>query len=58
MAGNNSGSTNGFIYFIVGALVAAVVGFGVYYFGGFEGTPNDKADFSISVDEDGIKVND
>lgn len=58
MADNTSGSNNGFIYFIVGALVAAVAGFGVYYFGGLEGTPNDKADFSISVDENGIEVSD
>ena len=56
MANNSSGNNNAFIYFVVGALVAVVIGFGVYYFGGFAGTPNDGADFSISVGEDGIEV--
>ncbi|MDF1681819.1 hypothetical protein [Ponticaulis sp.] len=56
MANNNSNSGNGAIYFIVGALVAVVAAFGVYYFGGLEGTPSDNADFSISVNEDGIEV--
>ncbi|MAI90794.1 hypothetical protein [Ponticaulis sp.] len=56
MAENTSNGGNGAIYFIVGALVAVVIGFGVYYFGGMEGTPSDDADFSISVNEDGIEV--
>ena len=56
MAENNSNGGNGAIYFFVGALVALVAAFGVYCFGGLEGTPSDDADFSISVNEDGIEV--
>jgi hypothetical protein len=46
-------SSNKFLYLIVGALAAAVIGFGVYYFtegdGGSDGV-------EISVGENGIKV--
>ncbi|MAT33622.1 MAG: hypothetical protein CMK06_00520 [Ponticaulis sp.] len=56
MADNTSNSNNAFIYFIVGALVAIVVAFGVYYFSGIGGPADDGADFSISVTEDGIAV--
>ncbi|MEX1252561.1 MAG: hypothetical protein WEA77_15390 [Hyphomonas sp.] len=46
-------SSNKFLYLIVGALAAAVIGFGVYYFtegdGGSDGV-------EISVGESGIKI--
>jgi hypothetical protein len=52
MANSNTNS-NGFLYFLAGALLVGVVGFGVYYFTQDNTT---KADFEISVGEDGIKV--
>ena len=55
MSTNSSGGNNGFIYFVVGALVAVVVGFGVYYFTD-AGPADDGADFSVSVSENGIAV--
>lgn len=48
-----SPSSNKFLYLIVGALVAAVVGFGIYYFTEGDGG-GDKVE--ISVGEDGIKI--
>jgi hypothetical protein len=39
MATETSGNSNGFLYFIVGALVVAVVGFGIMYFNGGFGQP-------------------
>lgn len=56
MSTNSNGGNNGFIYFVVGALVAVVVGFGVYYFTDVGGPADDGADFSVSVSEDGIAV--
>ncbi len=56
MANNSSGGNNGFLYFIVGALVVAVIGFGVVQFTDIGGPADDGADFSIQVDEDGIEV--
>ena len=49
----DSPSSNKFMYLIVGALAAAVIGFGVYYFTEGDGGA-DKVE--ISVGEDGIKV--
>jgi len=48
-------SGNGTLYFIVGALVAAAVAFGIYYF--TEG-PGGSNSVEISIGEDGIKVSD
>lgn len=48
-------SGNGTLYFIVGALVAAAVAFGIYYF--TEG-PGGSDSVEISVGEDGIKIDD
>jgi hypothetical protein len=42
MATESSGSSNGFLYFIVGAMLVAMVVFGIMYFnGGFGGASND-----------------
>ncbi len=45
MASETGGSSNGFLYFIVGALLVAVVGFGIMYFNGGLRTqsPTDRA---------------
>ncbi|MEQ9316448.1 MAG: hypothetical protein RLN72_11400 [Henriciella sp.] len=48
-------SGNGALYFIVGALVVAVIGFGIWYFAGQPASGGD-ADLSISVSEDGMTV--
>ncbi len=50
---SESPSSNKFLYLIVGALVAAAVAFGIYYFTEGQGGP-DKVE--ISVGEDGIKI--
>jgi hypothetical protein len=52
MSGSNA-NNNGFLYFLVGALLVGVIGFGVYY---FTQDHSAKADLEISVGEDGIKV--
>ena len=52
MANLNTNS-NGFLYFLVGAILVGMVGFGVYY---FTQDNSAKADLEISVGEDGIKV--
>ena len=54
MANATGTSGNKFLYFIVGAIVAGAVGFGIYYF--TEGDGAHKADLEISVSDDGIKV--
>ncbi|MFN4183710.1 MAG: hypothetical protein ACK4M6_02930 [Hyphomonas sp.] len=46
-------SSNRLLYFIVGILVAAAIGFGIYYF--TEG-PGGEDKIEISIGEDGIKV--
>ena len=56
MSTNTNGNGNGFIYFVVGALVAVVAGFGIYYFTDVGGPADDGTDFSVSVNEDGIAV--
>lgn len=45
--------SNGFWYFLVGAMLVGIVSFGIYYF-----TQDNSAgsDLEISVSEDGIKV--
>jgi len=48
-----SPSSNKFLYLIVGALVAACVAFGIYYFTEGDGGPSGV---EISIGEDGIKV--
>lgn len=48
-----SPSSNKFLYLIVGVLIAAVIGFGIYYFTEGDGGPSGV---EISVGEDGIKV--
>ncbi len=54
----NSQSGNGALYFIVGALVVAVIGFGIWYFAGQPSSSGGgDADLSISVDDDGMTVN-
>ena len=45
MANNGGGGFNA-TSFIIGALVAAVVGFGAYYFGGFG---KDEADIKVEL---------
>jgi len=52
MSGSNA-NNNGFLYFLVGALLVGVIGFGVYY---FTQDNSADADLEISVGEDGIKV--
>ena len=56
MANATRSSGNGLVYFLIGAIVAGVVGFGIYYFTEGDGAQN-SADFEISVSENGIKVN-
>ena len=55
MANTTRSSGNGLMYFLVGAIVAGAVGFGIYYFTEGGGSSN-SADFEISVSENGIKV--
>ncbi len=50
---SDSPSSNNFLYLIVGILVAAAVGFGIYYFTEGDGGP-DKVE--ISVGKDGVKI--
>ena len=50
---SESPSSTKFLYLIVGALIAAGVAFGIYYFTEGQGGP-DKVE--ISVSEDGIKI--
>lgn len=53
----NTQSNNSVLYFIVGALVVAVIGFGVWYFAGQPAASGGgDADLSISVDDDGMTV--
>ena len=52
MADSNTNS-NGFLYFLVGAILVGMVGFGVYY---FTQDNSANADLEISVSDDGIKV--
>ncbi len=52
---NPQPSGNGILYFVVGALVAAAVAFGIYYF--TEG-PGGSDKVEISIGEDGIRVSD
>lgn len=54
---DNTQSNNGFLYFLVGALLVAVIGFGVWYFAGQPSAGSNDADLSISVSEDGMSVN-
>lgn len=54
MARANSNGGYGFIYFLAGALTLAVIGAGIYYFGGY--AEQDEADISISVGEDGMDI--
>lgn len=49
-------SSNGALYFIVGALVVAVIGFGIWYFAGQPASGSGDADLSISVSDDGMTV--
>ncbi|WP_416877103.1 hypothetical protein [Litorimonas sp.] len=49
---DNNGSGKG-IYFIVGALVIAVLGLGYMY---FTGQSADEPDLSIEVDDNGLDV--
>lgn len=50
-------SGNGALWFIVGALVVAVIGFGVWYFAGQPSAPgNQDSDVSVSISEDGMSV--
>lgn len=49
-------SNNGFLYFLVGALLVAVIGFGIWYFAGQPAADNGDADLSISVSENGVAV--
>ena len=51
----NAQSSNGALYFIVGALVVAVIGFGIWYFAGQPAAGGDS-DLSISVSENGMTV--
>lgn len=55
---DNTQSNNGFLYFLVGALLVAVIGFGIWYFAGQPAATNggDDADLSVSVDDDSMSV--
>ena len=53
---DNTQSSNSALYFIVGALVVAVIGFGIWYFSGQNAPADNDADLSISVDEDSMSV--
>ncbi len=53
---DNTQSSNGFLYFLVGALLVAVIGFGIWYFAGQPSASSGDADLSISVSEDGVAV--
>ena len=53
---DNAQSSNGALYFMVGALVVAVIGFGIWYFAGQPAASGGDADLSISVDENGMTV--
>lgn len=53
---DNTQSSNGFLYFLVGALLVAVIGFGIWYFAGQPSAGGGDADLSISVSEDGMSV--
>ncbi|WP_300375518.1 hypothetical protein [Henriciella sp.] len=59
MAENNQ-SGNSALWFIVGALLVAVIGFGIWYFAGQPTSGGEgnggESDVSISVDEDGMSV--
>lgn len=50
---STSPSSNKFLYFVVGILVAAAVGFGIYYF--TEG-PGAEDKVEISIGENGIDI--
>lgn len=54
----NTQSGNGALWFIVGALVVAVIGFGIWYFAGqpSSATGSQDSDVSISVSEDGMSI--
>ncbi|WP_084420397.1 hypothetical protein [Henriciella litoralis] len=51
-------SNNSALYFIVGALLVAVIGFGIWFFAGQPSANggDNGADLSISVDENGMSV--
>lgn len=53
MTGNSSNG-NAIKYFAIGAVTVAIIGAGVYFFGGY--AEQDQADFSITVDDNGIDV--
>ena len=54
---DNAQSNNGFLYFLVDALLVAVIGFGIWYFAGQPSSAaGGDADLSISVSEDGVAV--
>ena len=55
MANTTHSSGNGLMYFLMGAVLAGAVGFGIYYFTEGGGAKN-SADFEISVSENGIRV--
>ena len=50
----NSPNGNALKYFIVGAITVAIIGTGIYFFGGY--AEQDQADFSVTVDDNGIDV--
>ncbi|MEE2879363.1 MAG: hypothetical protein VX593_10195 [Pseudomonadota bacterium] len=53
----NTQSGNGALWFIVGALVVAVIGFGVWYFTGQpSATGEQDSDIAVSISEDGMTV--
>lgn len=55
MAAPTGSRGNSVAYFIIGAVVAAIVGYGIYYF--TEGPGGEKsADVEISISENGLKV--
>jgi hypothetical protein len=54
MANATHPSGNGILYFLIGAFVAAMIGFGIYYY--TEGGGSNKAQLEITVSDNGIKV--
>ena len=55
MATAKSSGNNGFMYFLVGVLLVAVIGFAAYYYAE-GGAANDRVAVEISIDENGIEI--
>ncbi len=54
MATETSGNSNGFLYFIVGVLVVAVIGLGIMFYNGGFGAPASPGERAIERSADAI----